>query len=258
MKKDIFFAFLILFTVFTSAQDKIEKWKVEELADISILLYRQITPKTAKTGTGTIVNHGNRYFLLTASHVAKNMDSLSHLVFRLKGDKPYSKKISILTKEKNVSWIHHKIADIAIIELKIPDDPILLNQYYVNSFPISQINPNRETPTRSMNIIYYGYPVLDLKLNHFSALSFDSHLSSGLITSKRGDTKTNCDLFFLESPSIQGCSGSGVYVGVEKIGVSVGPAQTILVGVMHGTFSDNTGGKLAIVTPSFYIFDFFK
>jgi hypothetical protein len=30
---------------------------------------------------------------------------------------------------------------------------------------------------------------------------------------------------------------------------------TILYGLMHGTISDETGGKLAAVTPSFYLIE---
>ena len=33
---------------------------------------------------------------------------------------------------------------------------------------------------------------------------------------------------------------------------------TILIGVVHGTATDNTGGKLATITPSYYVWDLLK
>ncbi len=33
---------------------------------------------------------------------------------------------------------------------------------------------------------------------------------------------------------------------------------TVLIGVIHGTASDDSGGKLAQITPAFYIWDLFK
>jgi hypothetical protein len=161
-------------------------------------------------------------------------------------------------QDSTVSWTHHEIADVAITELKIPNDSILVSRFYDLAFPISLIYPKRELPSREANIQYFGYPIIDSKLEYFSPLSFETYLSSGFITTKRADTKTDCTFFYLDSPSIQGCSGSGVYVGVQKKGVSVGPSKTILFGIIHGTYSDNTGGKLAMVTPSYYVFDLLK
>ncbi len=31
--------------------------------------------------------------------------------------------------------------------------------------------------------------------------------------------------------------------------------KTLMIGVVHGTASDDTGGKMAAITPSFYIWD---
>jgi hypothetical protein len=58
-------------------------------------------------------------------------------------------------------------------------------------------------------------------------------------------------------PSIEGCSGSGVYFSVKKA-FYMGAKTTLMIGIVHGTQGDSTGGKLAAVTPSYYIFDLFK
>lgn len=96
-----------------------------------------------------------------------------------------------------------------------------------------------------------------MEMEHFSPLIFTGYLSSGLITQQRADTKTKCNLFYLNVPSIEGCSGSGVYFSVKKAIYMAGKA-TLMIGIVHGTQSDSTGGKLAVITPSYYILDLFK
>lgn len=81
-----------------------------------------------------------------------------------------------------------------------------------------------------------------------------SHL---LITQKGYDTKTKSNFFYLNVPSIEGCSGSGVFFSVKKAIYMAGKA-TLMIGVVHGTQGDSTGGKLAAVTPSYYVLDLFK
>lgn len=232
-------------------------WNQKDLSDISVLLYRKINDSSGLTGTGTIIHYEDRYFLLTASHVSKNMDSISQVVFSIGNDKPLIKDFKKLTLDRNITWYVHDTADIALIELKIPDDTLLENRYIKLAFPINQIYSGTVLPSRSSDITFFGYPVIDLELEHFSALTFTAYLCSGLITQKRGDTKKKSTFFYLNTPSIEGCSGSGVFYSVSKE-MYIGGDKTILIGIMHGTYSDSTGGKMAAVTPSFYIFDLLK
>ena len=104
---------------------------------------------------------------------------------------------------------------------------------------------------------FLGYPVIDLEMEHFSALIFTGYRTSGLITQKRSDKKTKCNFYFLNIPSIQGCSGSGVYLSVKK-GFFYNVHKTVMIGIVHGTQSDNTGGKMAAITPSYYVFELIK
>lgn len=94
---------------------------------------------------------------------------------------------------------------------------------------------------------------------HVSPLTFESKASSGFITLARADTKKPCTFFILENPSIGGYSGCAIYdTSIYKHGTSVTTGGgTICYGFMHGTIFDDTGGKLAMVTPSHYLFDFF-
>lgn len=247
----------IILTFDSYSQNEKKQWNQQELSDVSILLYRQITDTTGESGTGTIISNGTRYFLLTAAHVSRNMDKKSQIVFRIGNDKPLIKQFKDLTLDPKIIWVRHDVADIAIIELKLPKDTLLSNRYKRLAFSINQIYSGKELVSRSADLTFFGYPVIDLDLEHFSPLTFNAYLASGLITQYRGDIKIKCTFFYLNTPSIQGCSGSGVFFSVSKP-MFFGGDTTVLVGIMHGTYSDNTGGKLAAVTPAYYIFDLLK
>ena len=107
-------------------------------------------------------------------------------------------------------------------------------------------------------LTFFGYPIVDIKQEHFSFLSFTASYASDLITQKfsyYGKDKI-CSVFYLDSPSIQGASGSGLYITIDKGGIGmINYPATTMVGIISGTHSDGTGGKLAIVMPSYYIWE---
>lgn len=54
-----------------------------------------------------------------------------------------------------------------------------------------------------------------------------------------------------------GFSGGPVFVGVEDRTTSK-IKITLLAGIVTGTYSDKSGGKFAIITPSFHLLDLVK
>ena len=66
-----------------------------------------------------------------------------------------------------------------------------------------------------------------------------------------------CDFFCLENPSVGGYSGGPVFdLGYERMGSTISTKEkTILHGIVHGTMSDDTGGKISLITPMFYVKD---
>lgn len=231
-------------------------WSLDGISDVTVMLYQKTSDSSGVNGSGTIINYNGRYFLLTANHVAKEMKSDASVVFRLNGDKPGTIGLITLAKEHKLNWKTHAIADLAIIELTTSDKSVE-QRFKQWSFPASQIYENSDLPTKDADLTFLGFPRIDLDLQHFSPLTFNSHLSSGLITQFRYDTKTKCNLFYLDIPSMQGCSGSGVYYSVKKA-MYYGGQVTVFIGVVHGTATDDTGGKLATITPAFYIWDLLK
>ncbi|MBX2932013.1 MAG: hypothetical protein KF781_08720 [Chitinophagaceae bacterium] len=231
-------------------------WSQDDISNVTVFLYQEISDMSAQSGSGTIINHNGKYFLLTANHVAKEMRNDAKVVFRIAGDKPGIVDLLALSKTHSLKWTTHPIADLSLMELATTNKEIeqRLKEW---SFPSYLIYGGRETAPKDVDITFLGYPLLDLQLEHFSPLIFTSHLASGLITQRRADTKTKCTFFYLDLPSMQGCSGSGVYYSVKKA-MFIGGNKTIFLGVVHGTQADNTGGKLAAITPSYYIWDILK
>lgn len=228
-------------------------WNLDGVSNITVMLYQKITDTNGFNGSGTIINHHGRYFLLTANHVAKLMKDDASIVFRTNGDKPAIMPLKLLAKDQQIKWLNHNVADLSIIELSTTDGNVeaRLKQW---SFPSTQIYSNKDLPQKEADLTFLGFPRIDLELEHFSPLTFNSHLSSGLITQFRYDTKIKCNFFYLDIPSMQGCSGSGVYFSVQKA-MFFGGNVTVFIGVVHGTATDDTGGKLATITPAFYVWD---
>jgi hypothetical protein len=56
---------------------------------------------------------------------------------------------------------------------------------------------------------------------------------------------------------MQGYSGADVYASVRKAEF-YNLGKTLLLGIVHGTANDNIGGKLAAITPSYYVWYLLK
>lgn len=242
-------------TLFTYGQNRDSIFSEEQLSSASIFLFAN--DSSQKFGTGTLIQANGAYFILTASHVAKHMNDNTLLILRDPGDKPYKVKMTDLLKGNKVEWLHHSEADLAVLSIFPPSDRF---QKFVDkwAFPMGQVYVGEECLERGAEVTYFGYPLLDQKLEYFSPILFRSLISSGFLTQPRGDIEKSTRFFFLDEPSMQGSSGSAVFVTVRKaFGMSqmIGN-QTLLIGVIHGTSQDTTGGKLAMVTPAFFLTSF--
>ena len=233
------------------------KYNQESFSNFVVCLVDQTPKETRIIGTSTVISNGSKYFLLTAAHVTNAIEGTCILIFRAENDKPFIVPLESFTKKKINTWTNHKEADISYIEI-MPYDNDSGSRLKQWSFPVDKIYDSRQAIPREMTITCMGFPVVDEIGQHFSPLTFNSFFSSGLVTMKRADNKTQAIFQLLQNPSIQGYSGGPVLMGLENAGISVDWNETLLVGIMHGTYSDNTGGKLAMVTPSFYIREILK
>jgi hypothetical protein len=86
-------------------------------------------------------------------------------------------------------------------------------------------------------------------------LDANSYQSGSVFKANQQDTNTPCEFFLLENPSVGGYSGGPIFdLGIMIVGsMTVTKERTYCLGLMHGTISDKTGGKLAAVTPAYYL-----
>ena len=100
-----------------SAQVDGVKWNQEQISNITVLIYQATSDTTADIASGTIINHKDRYYLLTANHVTKKIRNNAKLICKLSGDNPGIIDLLPIVKNNALDWKDHPIADISLIEL---------------------------------------------------------------------------------------------------------------------------------------------
>lgn len=213
-----------------------------------------VKEKTSKSiGTGVLIaDNKNNTFLVSADHVAKKTTKGTQVVVKGEGNRP--KKIALvnlLLDPKDIDWKSHSTSDVAAIRLTIPTS---LRQVFKEHFlPIGTLERELNSPDRNIPLVTLGFPFGFGVQGYFSPISREANTASGLLSLLRSDTKTRQDFFLLDSPSIGGFSGApvlrlpGTYTRGSSLVFSSGVR---CVGIVHGTISDNTGGKMAAITPA--------
>lgn len=260
MQKFIFSTILIFYCSFTVYSQGIV-FEKDTIANTIINLRRDTIikgiPQTL-SGTGMLITKGDKLFIVTADHVSKDIDSKGYIILKGNEDKPIKINITDLLLNNTVKWKSNKNADVSILELH-PKKWILDEGYLNNRFlPSSIFYDSLKSISREVMLTTFGFP-LGLGISgFFSPLTFRTFASSGLITMSRFDNKKLATFILLENPSTGGYSGGPVFdLGKIESGnmIMIKPTGTICYGLIHGTISDDTGGKIAAITPSFYILE---
>lgn len=216
----------------------------------------KLMPKMiTRSGTGFLVSDGDFLFLVTAQHVAISMNSANSLVtFRTDNDRPVTFTLAQLAGSPVLNWVHHDKADVAVLPLK-PSNEVL--RYFKEDFlPEEMVLNKLQAPSREHPLTTIGFPLgLGVK-DKFSPISRESKPASGLLNITRADTRRSEIFFLLDAPSIGGFSGAPIFEMpggslIENV-MEIGSGLTC-VGLIYGTVSDNTGGKLAAVVPGSFI-----
>ena len=180
-----------------------------------------------------------------------------------KDDRPFSFALSdIAVGSSALEWVPHPEADIAVLRLMVKKD--FAEAHLKNRFLGSDLlAPRDPPPSRSIPYVVLGFPVGLGVRDSFSPLSRKTKLSSGYVNFPRADTKTMASTFLVaQDPSVGGYSGAPLLdVGLsysEPGNVTIRGATLRLLGLMHGTISDGTGGKMAAIVPSYFILETLK
>ena len=199
-------------------------------------------------GTGIFISKGSECFLLTASHVVKSMSATAYVILSDNTQNPQKVDLSILLG--GGIFVNHPTADLAYAKIQINTT----NQTYLQNrcFPYDHIELSVSPISKDIELTSIGFPLgLGAIGPKFSPLTFRTFVSSPQITLPRFDNKVNCDFIILELPSIGGYSGGPLFdLGyIKSAALTITTEKTILYGIVHGTLSDATGGRLAAITP---------
>ncbi|SKC59156.1 hypothetical protein [Ohtaekwangia koreensis] len=250
--------FLILFSILGFNSYPQKKYSVDDLSKMVVCIADQSGQNSTPLGTATIISDSLKYYLVTALHVSSALKHHPFLIFKTDEDIAVSVPLNQFVRG-DIIWTNHKEADISIIEIT-PYNEDSRKRLKEWSFPLSNVLATKEAVPREINVTIIGYPIALFSQigRNFSAFTFRSFFASELLVMRRADTGSKSVFQLLENPSMQGLSGGPVLVGIDQVGYTFGPNQTILVGIVHGTYSDNTGGKLAMITPAYYIREILK
>lgn len=216
------------------------------------------TPASAvneiKVGTGVFMStDGADAYLITASHVAEGTNNRT--VIAIQWEDGRCATVPLVDLSNNLGWKHHEVADISVLKL---DETEFSKMIAANRcLPLSCFNLERKPASRDDELTSIGFPNGLGIDGMFCPLSFRSFASSGYLTLNRADTGTPSVFFCLENPSVGGYSGCPVIdLGYMVSGLlTQRKGNPVVHGIMHGTMSDVTGGKIALVTPAFYLRD---
>lgn len=205
-----------------------------------------------EVGTAIFIHKDNEPFLVTASHVIKNITPQTYVVFSDKAGVPTKVLLSVLLGGS--VFTNHPQADLAKAKIIVT----AANAAYVNErfYPYDHIDVSNNPLSKDIELTTIGFPLgLGALGAKFSPLSYRTYVAAPSITLPRFDNKVECDFIILESPSVGGYSGGPLFDLGYMItgGMTSTKEKTLLHGIVHGTIPDQTGGKLAAITPCKYL-----
>lgn len=206
-------------------------------------------------GTAFFLASEKTLYLITAGHVAETLDPNSQVTVRASGDKPVSFALNDLTGQAGaLKWHRSPEADLAILILQPRSgiEPHLQGHFA----PLSLLTHQEIAPPRDAVLTVLGFPLALGVRESFSPISRETKAASGLLTIPQTGRTTR--YFLTQDPSIGGFSGAPLFdlkvpawTSPRSLQIRGGGPQ--IVGVAVGTISDDTGGKLGVIVPAFYV-----
>jgi hypothetical protein len=217
-----------------------------------VFIQARDTGKKVVAGTGFLLANGQAVCLITVQHIARHTTKDS-LVTLLLGDTPITLKLANISATSPPGWVLHEKADIAALRLKPREDSAL------QVFRRAQILSAEPVPARERPVMVFGFP-RGLGVSNFSPVSQKFSRASNIAITISDEFPTPAEYYFLDRPSVDGYSGAPVFhvPGLfTRGGGLVSRRDFALVGVVAGTLSDKTGGKLRAVVPPKFVAEAF-
>jgi hypothetical protein len=207
------------------------------------------------SGTAFLLQHHNRQYIITSSHVVGNPNDSGTLHFfdtnGLRRDLPLDLIHGFMPGTK---WFIHPQADVAVHPCLGYDNRLIANLSLAEDFISTNAVPLL-TP-----VVALGFPLqLGTLNNKISPIATECQTSSWTTTVP--NEKPALQFILLDKALAQGYSGAPI-ITREKIldvpGFHAGGGPVFLLGICRSQIGDVLGGKHAVIIPSSYILEVFQ
>ncbi len=200
------------------------------------------------TGTGFLLGHNNKLFIVTAKHVAVNITNSGRVILNDARGKAINVSFKNLRKG-GVRWFLHPSADIAI-------HPVQIQQELNHTFYPSDAIPKNDLKIPLLSSVYVlGFP-LGLGVNE----SLNPIAKKAQVASETILMKSLGKIILFDEAIAQGYSGSPIFYIVDVMTSNTTPSfkvdeKAILIGVLSFQVGDKMGGKISGIVPTGYIWE---
>lgn len=210
-------------------------------------------PKRVKhLGSGFFVATRTDAYLVTAAHVAQDMDRSARVSFGGPGGRMQTILLSDLVPRRGpVPWAALRHADAAVLRIPRPPHELL------GHFLPARLLPTRDgVPDGSLDLTITGFPLGLASERHFAPIAKHAHAASGILRFQGEDMGGPADYFLLDQPSTGGYSGAPVFVAPQIELDDTGRVSLVgprCVGLVSRTISDESEGQFAAIVPAYVI-----
>lgn len=128
----------------------------DQLTITVVNLRKEKSPGIESTGTGSFISKGNDLYIITASHVSKDMDDTAYVIIQGENNLPI--KIELKKLANPIKWINHPVADLSI--LKLNPEKAILDKYLQQRFiPYEMIDVSKKAVPRNTQLTIIGFPL---------------------------------------------------------------------------------------------------
>ncbi len=210
-------------------------------------------------GTGFLVSHKNKIYLVTAAHVAKDMSSEAVVLWNTASGVLQNTFAEVQQGLPHAKWFFHPAADVAIHPFGFTGKVKPKHSFVGEHTFIAE----GERLPLGTKIYVLGFPLSLGVGDILSPLSKKAEIASWITTIDDPDINPNLKFILLDEDLATGYSGAPVFISPEPLVTDSSVRQGIhsrlrLIGILSANISDNTGGKISLVVPVSYLNEIFE
>jgi hypothetical protein len=223
----------------TVAAADLERW------DRAVCLHTETPTRDGKpsfkSASAFMLLDGNRLFLATAAHAARETSASTKILYRTKEGESRWLTLDGCRRERVEPWRYHPSSDVAVMNVETSKlDDKTIKALFELAIPVNCLV--LETPGRTAEIEIVGFPMAIGTRPSVSPL-----VMKGCVASRETETENRWGtepIVFAIPAAGAGCSGGPVFSSHDNHSI------VRLVGMSAGFHADETGAKLCKVVPA--------